>query len=364
MGITQKRGNKMKVYTAGIIGYGGMAGNHEKVMRVDYDRMKLKGIFDINERRCDVAKEQGYYVYSSREEMLSDPEIDVVIIAATNDVHKEIAIDALKAGKSVICEKPVTMTSDELNEVMAVAEESKGVFTVDQNRRTNKDFVLMMRSVESGKIGKPYLIESRVEGSRGMPGGWRCEKKLGGGMMLDWGVHLIDQVMYFIDEKVTEVYCKMFNVHYDEVEDNLKLILTFESGLVAQIEVSTNNYIKHPRWYVLGDEGTLQIDDWDCEGKIVRCLDKENIWGEEIAVTKAGPTKTMAPRIPETVQTFELSEPLDVVDNLTVVYNQLLDAVEGKAELTIKPEQTMRVMKVMEASFKSAQDGCALKVNI
>ena len=50
----------MKQYTAAIIGYGGMAGHHEKVMRVDYDRMKLKGIFDLDQRRCDVAKEQGY----------------------------------------------------------------------------------------------------------------------------------------------------------------------------------------------------------------------------------------------------------------------------------------------------------------
>lgn len=354
----------MKIYTAGIIGYGGMAGNHEKVMRVDYDRMKLKGIFDISSHRCDVAREQGYYAYSSREEMLNDPEIEVVIIAATNDVHKEIAIDALRAGKHVICEKPATMTSDELCEIMAVAKETGKIFTVDQNRRTNRDFVLMMQTVESGKIGKPYVIESRVEGSRGMPGGWRTEKKLGGGMMLDWGVHLIDQVMYFAKEKVTEVYCQMFNVHYDEVEDNLKLMMTFESGLTAQIEVGTNNYIKHPRWYVLGDEGTLQIDDWDCSGRAVRCLDKENKWGEEIAVTKAGPTKTMAPRSPETVETFELSEPEGVTDNLTVVYNQLLDAVEGKAELTIKPEEALRVMKVMEAAFESAEKHCALSVNI
>ena len=50
----------MKTYTAGIIGYGGMAGNHEKVMRVDYDRMKLQGIFDISEHRREVAAEQGY----------------------------------------------------------------------------------------------------------------------------------------------------------------------------------------------------------------------------------------------------------------------------------------------------------------
>lgn len=354
----------MKVYTAGIIGYGGMAGNHEKVMRVDYDRMKLKGIFDINVHRCDVAREQGYYVYSSKEEMLNDPDIDVVIIAATNDAHKQLVIDALNAGKNVLCEKPVTMSSADLEDLIELAKHSKGVFTVDQNRRTNKDFVAMRRGIESGRIGKPYVIESRVEGSRGMPAGWRTEKKLGGGMMLDWGVHLIDQIMYMVDERVASVYCKMFKVHYDEVEDNFRMIMTFESGLTAQIEVGTNNYVKHPRWYVLGNEGTLVINDWDCQGEIVRCLDKENIWGEEIAVNKAGPTKTMAPRSPETVQTFKISAPEDVTDNLTVVYNQLLDAIEGKAELTIKPEQALRVMKVMEAAFESAEIGNAVKVNI
>lgn len=354
----------MKTYTAGIIGYGGMAGNHEKVMRVDYDRMKLKGIFDISEHRREVAAEQGYYAYSSKEELLYDPDIDVVIIAATNDAHKQLVIDALNAGKNVLCEKPVTMTSADLEELIELAGHSRGVFTVDQNRRTNKDFVAMRRGVESGKIGKLYVIESRVEGSRGMPGGWRTEKALGGGMMLDWGVHLIDQLMYMVDEKVVSVYCKMFNVHYDEVEDNFRMTMTFESGLVAHVEVSTNNYVKHPRWYVLGDEGTLVINDWDCEGEIVRCLDKDNIWGEEIAVNKAGPTKTMAPRSPKTVQTFKISAPEDVTDNLTVVYNQLLDAVEKKAELTIKPEQALRVMKIMEAAFESAEKDEVIKLSI
>ena len=354
----------MKQYTAAIIGYGGMAGHHEKVMRVDYDRMKLKGIFDLDQRRCDVAKEQGYYVYSSKEEVFADPDVDVVIIATTNDAHKELAIESLRAGKHTICEKPVTITSADLEEIIAVSKECDAVFTVDQNRRVNRDFVLMRRQVESGIIGKPYVIESRVEGSRGMPTGWRTIKRLGGGMMLDWGVHLIDQMMYMIPEKVTNVFCKMYSIEYPEVDDNFRLTITFESGLTAHIEVSTNNYITHPRWYVLGETGTLVIDDWNCTGRIVRCIDKENVWDEEIVYTKAGPTKTMAPRNPNSTETIELSEPTDVVDNLTVVYNQLLDCVEGKAELTIKPEQALRVMKVMEAAFLSHENAEAIKTNI
>lgn len=354
----------MKTYKAGIIGYGGMAGHHEKVMRVDYDRMKLKGIFDLDEKRRKVAEEQGYYPYSSKEELIYDPEIDVVIIATTNEAHKDLAIEALKAGKHVICEKPVTLSSADLEEIMEVAKNCDAVFTIDQNRRTNHDFVMMRRQVESGIIGKPYVIESRVEGSRGMPTGWRTIKRLGGGMMLDWGVHLIDQIMYMIPEKVVNVFCKMYSIDYPEVDDNFRLTMTFESGLTAHIEVSTNNYITHPRWYVLGETGTLVVDDWNCTGKIVRCIDKEDVWEEEIVYTKAGPTKTMAPRNPNSTETITLSEPTDVVDNLTVVYNQLLDCVEGKADLTIKPEQALRVMKVMEASRLSHETAQAIKTDI
>lgn len=343
-----------KVHQLGIIGFGGMAHHHKTELHdKKYDRVKIRGVYDINPAKLEEAKSCGFLAYNSKEELFDDGEIDMVLIATTNEVHKSLAIEALKAGKHVICEKPVTITSGELVEIMQAAKKYNRVFTIDQNRRTNKDYVLMRRKVESGIIGKPYVIESRVEGSRGMPKGWRTVKALGGGMMLDWGVHLIDQIMYMTDERVTSVFCKMLSIDYPEVDDNFRLDITFESGLLAHIEVSTNNYITHPRWYVLGREGTLQIDGWDCTGRIVRCIDKQNEWEEEIFYTKAGPTKTMAPRNADSIETITLSEPEDVIDNLRPVYNQFCDAIEGKAELTIKPEQALRVMKVMEAAFKS-----------
>ena len=274
------------MYKLGIIGYGGMGSYHARELK-NYDRIQVQGIYDVDPERIKAAAENGYHTYTSKEELLSDESIDIVLIATTNEVHKELAIEALQAKKHVICEKPVTLSSEELAEIMEVAKGSDYLFTINQNRRTNKDFVLMRRNVESGLLGKVYVIESRVEGSRGMPKGWRTIKSLGGGMMLDWGVQLIDQLLYMIDEPVKDVYCKMFSIDYKEVDDNFRLTLTFESGLTAHIEVSTNNYITHPRWYVLGEEGTLQIDDWNCDGKIVRCIDKDSTWEHEIVYTKA-----------------------------------------------------------------------------
>lgn len=345
------------------IGFGGMATHHFNQSKC-LDMIELKGIYDIDPKRQEAARNYGLYIYSSAEEIYSDPEVDIVLVAVPNDLHKAYCIEALRHGKNVLCEKPVTMNSKDLEDIMAVAKETGMVFTVDQNRRVNKDFVLMKRSVEAGLLGDVYVIESRVEGSRGVPAGWRTTKAQGGGMMLDWGVHLIDQIMYmYPDAKVTNVFCKMYEIHYD-VDDNFRLTMTLSNGITAHIEVSTNNFIKHPRWYVLGTDGTLQIDDWDSEGRIVRCKSREDTWGAEIAKNKVGPSKTMAPRSPESVEEIPIHAPTDVEDNLNPTYYQLVDAIEGKAELKIKPEQALRVMRVMEAAFRSSETGEAIKTEI
>lgn len=348
-----------KMYRLGVIGYGGMGSYHVSELK-SYKKIHIQGIFDMDPSRMEEAKKKGYETYATKEAMMNDPLVDIILIATTNEVHKELAIEALRAGKHVICEKPVTMNSKELEEIMVIAKETGKLFTIDQNRRTNKDFVLMKRSVEAGLLGDVYVIESRVEGSRGMPSGWRTIKALGGGMMLDWGVHLIDQLLYMIQEPVKYVFCKMYSIDYKDVDDNFRLTMTFESGLTAHIEVSTNNFITHPRWYVLGQQGTLQIDTWDCDGKIVRCKDKESVWEHEIVYTKAGPTKTMAARRQDTIEEIALSEPLDVVDQLSVVYDGFIGAIEGKHELPITAEQAMKVMKVMEAAFESSEMNCVV----
>ena len=146
-----------KIYNLGIIGYGGMAGNHNKQLAQGNVRVKLKGVYDINEERMQVAREQGHIAYESKEALLNDPDIDIVLVATTNESHMPLAIEALEAGKHVICEKPVTMSSEELLKIMEVAKRTGKVFTVDQNRRFNRDFINVWRTIDSGIIGKPYV---------------------------------------------------------------------------------------------------------------------------------------------------------------------------------------------------------------
>lgn len=355
--------NKKKLYNVAFIGFGGMASNHCKQLKKGNVRAVSYGAWDIDPVRLNAAAEQGLKVYSSQDELLSDPKVDIVVVAVFNTKHREITIAALEAGKHVICEKPATVHPWELEEMMACAARTGNVLTIDQNRRVNRDFVLLKRQLESGIIGQPYLIESRVEGSRGIPKGWRTDYELGGGMMLDWGVHLIDQLMYLDKTKVTSVFCKMFYINYN-VDDFFHLVMTFEDGLTAIIEVGTNSFIKHPRWLAYGKDGTVEITNWNCDGRVVRCKEREDTWSSEIKATIAGPSKTMAERSPDSVEITELQAPTDVNDSLDPTYIQLIDAIEGTHELTIKPEEALRVIKVMRAAFESSEKNAVVAVDI
>lgn len=349
-------------HNVAIIGYGGMGHYHGEWLAKS-DRIVLKGIYDINSERNNLAKEEGFNVYNSQEELLADKDIEIVLVAVPNNFHKDICIDVMEAKKNVICEKPVAMSSNELIEMTKVAEKNKVIFTINQNRRQDRDYLVVKKALNDGLIGRPNVIESRVQGSRGIPEGWRCYAVAGGGMMLDWGVHLLDQIMCMIDSKVTCVYAQMLKERFPEVDEYFKVVLSFENGMYAHIEVGTNNFILLPRWYIMGTEGSLEISDWDSLAHVVRAKETTVTWEEEIVYTKAGPTKTMAPRSKSSIEDIELEDP-EEYGSLLAIYNNVADVLEGKAELTVTPQQALRVMKVMEASFESYSKNQSIKLNI
>ena len=341
-----------------IIGYGGMGGWHTKHI-LKNDVCELAGIWDIKEERRALAKENGIYAYSSLEELLADKTVDIVTIAVPNDSHRPLAIQAMEAGKNVICEKPVALSSEELAEMIACSERTGKLFTVHQNRRWDADFLVMKDLYASGELGEVFCIESRVHGSRGIPGDWRGMKQHGGGMIFDWGVHLIDQMLCIVrDKKLKSVYCRVDHVTNHEVDDGFKLELYFEGELTARIEVGTSNFIYLPKYYMLGINGSALIQGWTTPCKIISCTN----WDEKDVVpvvTAAGLTKTMAPRDEETVTRKEIPLPRSDVHDF---YRNVCLAVDGKEEQIVKHNQIMRVMKIMEAAFRSAETGMPVEI--
>ena len=140
-----------KVIGGAVIGYGGMGNFHSEKMQT-VDGIELIGVYDIDPERNKLAESKGIHAYSTREELLADPRIELVTVATPNDVHKEIVIAALAAGKNVICEKPVSMNSAELEEMIAAANKYGKLFTVHQNRRWDEDYLNTLYQGDSGYI--------------------------------------------------------------------------------------------------------------------------------------------------------------------------------------------------------------------
>lgn len=189
-----------------IIGLGGMGTWHLNELET-MDAPEVAGIWDIKEERRAYARSRNVFVYDSLDALLADESVDLVLIATPNDLHRPLAIQAMEAGKNVICEKPVTINSADLQTMMEASERTGKFLTVHQNRRWDEDFLTIKEILAEGKLGPVFRIESRVHGAHGIPGDWRQEPEKGGGMILDWGVHLLDQVLLlYPDAKVETVY--------------------------------------------------------------------------------------------------------------------------------------------------------------
>lgn len=336
-----------------LIGYGGMGGWHVGQLRTMPELVEICGVYDIKAERRTAAEKDGLHAYETLDALLADEKVRFVTIATPNDVHRDLAIAAMRAGKAVISEKPVTVSARDLQRMIDCSRETGMRFTVHQNRRWDEDFLTVKELLRQNALGPVFQIESRVHGSRGVPGDWRNTWLQGGGMILDWGVHMLDQVLLLTDEDIVSTYCEISHVTNDEVDDGFKAMLTFQSGLRAQVEVGTSNFIELPRWYVLGQNGSAVIRDWALHGEIVKVSDWEKRDAVPV-VTAAGLTKTMAPRTEETIRRYDLPK---VHSDVRDFYRNFIAAVEGKEEQTVTHAQMMRVMRLMEALFRSAEIG-------
>ncbi len=344
----------------GIIGYGNMASYHH-LSSVKPDEIKYKAAYDINEKRLERAQANGLIAYNTVEELLADDEIDTILVATPNDSHKEYAVMAMNAGKNVICEKPVALNSDELDEMIEASKRNNVFFTVHQNRRVDTDYRIIKKIYDENLIGDIFRIESRVQGSRGIANTWRRKKQNGGGMLYDWGVHLIDQLLYMIDSPVTSVFAEFQYLSQNEVDDNVRVNLTFKNGLSALVEIGTCNFIMLPLWYVTGKKGSAQIDYWDLSGKMNILIDDTINFEDEIKPNIAGPSITLAPRAEDTMKVLPLPTP---EFDKNFFYKNILDVLDNGAPLAVRPEEFARSMKVIDLAFKSGTEKQVISCNI
>ena len=333
-----------------IIGYGGMGSYHQKEL-IPQELVDVVGIYDIAQTAQDKAREAGLTVYDSLEQVLNDESVEAVLVATPNDVHQDLSIAALRGGKQVICEKPVAMNVSELDAILEVAAETGNTFMVHQNRRWDPDFLVIRDLYQKGQIGDLFQIESRVHGANGIPGDWREQAAHGGGMLLDWGVHLIDQILWLVDSPIKSMAADFSYILGNEVDDGFILYLTFENGTRTLIEVGTTNFSQLPRWYVKGLNGAAKIEDWDCQGEMIRATNAENVSAPKAIQAGVGLTKTMAPPSEEAMERIPLPEGhADFVP----FYENLYEVISEGKEPIVKNAEVRQVLALIDEMFAVA----------
>jgi predicted dehydrogenase len=253
----------------GILGMGKMGEFHAGWINANKD-MKLVAICEKNKKRiAELKQKYDVPVYKDVSEFLKVKDIDYVVIVTTHESHEELAVLVLENKKNVIVEKPMAMNYESALRMIKAAEKNDKNLFVHHSSRWDRDFLLIKQTIKEGTLGDILLIRTSVMlcdegwpawGIEGMANPWRIKKEYGGGMLLDWGPHLVDQLLLLVGDDPIGVYGVLQSgVWSKEVDDYFFADIKFKSNIICQIEASNNARMDVPRWYVIGTRGTLVV---------------------------------------------------------------------------------------------------------
>ena len=214
----------------GIIGMGKMAREHA-IWIAENKEMKLTAICEKNAARKEQIENQyNVPVFSNIEEFLKIKDLDMVVIVATNEAHEELTIKSLNSGRDVIVEKPMSVNYESTLQMIKAAEKNKKQIFVHQSSRWDRDFLFIKDVVKSGLIGDILVLKTKVMfcdegwpswGIDGMANPWRIKAKYYGGLLLDWGPHLVDQTLQLMGKDPVSVFGILQSaVWSNEVDDH------------------------------------------------------------------------------------------------------------------------------------------------
>ena len=179
----------------GVIGAGTIAERNRLPGYQKQADARILAVADVNGERAKAiaAKVGAPQSYTDYHELLANPEVQAVSVCTPNFQHAPVSIDALRAGKHVLCEKPPAISTEEARRVEEAARSSGRVYMVCLNHRFRPEVQQLRRYVEAGDLGEVYYAKTSMLRRRGSPGGWFAQKQLsGGGALIDIGVHCLD----------------------------------------------------------------------------------------------------------------------------------------------------------------------------
>lgn len=279
----------------GIIGCGSIVRKRHAPECYKNSNVEIKGFYNQNPGRAEELQQiYGGKVYKSLDEMLDDPDIEGIIIATSNDSHTEISVKALEHEKHVLCEKPCSVSAEELKKLKSAVSRTEKVFMVAQNQRFLKVHIKAKELYQKGEIGKGLFFES--EFSHGGPEGWSIEgintwflkkEKSVLGVLGDLGIHKIDLMRWILESEVKAIGAELKNLHKKQgkesglgMSDYAVCQLEMKNGMIGTILCSWCNYgIVRNQTMLYGTEGVMIINpEVENEQIIIYKQDRKKVW--------------------------------------------------------------------------------------
>lgn len=333
----------------GTIGYGGAFNMGKQHL----EQAKLAGmtpfaVCDTDPKRLEVAKADfpGIETYTSLDEMLAKSAVNLVVHITPHNLHFPLAAQCVKAGKHVVTEKPFVITTQEADDLIALANKHDVMVSTYHNRHWD-GFVLraVEQVVEKKVVGEVFRIDAQM-GGYSMPGEWwRSSRKISGGILYDWGVHLLEYSLQLVDSEVTEVSGYAHQGYWqsqmkaehpwksDANEDEANAVIRFKNGAWINLSVSSLRTFNPP--YFLGVFGTkgAYLINWSG-------------WTTRIPGEGGTMVETTGPHPKSEGEKF---------------YANVAGFMTGQEELVITPEWARRPIHILDLAGQSAANGKAMK---
>lgn len=343
------------MFRIGIIGCGKIAQVRHIPEYMENPDSEIAGYYDFNrERALGLAEAYGGCVYDSCEAMLSDPAVDAVSVCVANDAHEKVTIDALRAGKHVLCEKPMAMSLEECERMVAVAKETGKFLMVGHNQRLVRTHSRARQLITEGAIGD--IITFKICFSHAGPEIWSIDpgcnvwffdkKKAVLGAMADLGIHKTDLIQYLTGTRIAEVMAflgtldkKDANGNPVGVDDNAICIYRMENGVMGTMTASWTCYGDEDNSTILyGTGGVMKIYTEKGHSIVLERRDGERIYYDIDAI-----------------QTNNNQTASGVID---MFVNSLVTGTPPE----ISGEEALSAMRAVFAAVESAATGKAVKV--
>ena len=346
----------MKKLRLGMVGYGRAGrGMHLKELEGKFDKFEIAAVCDVESERLEEVKEKfGCKVYSKIEEMVKDPDIDVIDIATRSCDHFKHAKTALEAGKIVFLEKPISCNYEDAKRLFEIAEKDgqKRLF-IRHNRRFEPKFREINKIIDSGILGNVYLVKL-ARNSYNRRQDWQTLEQYGGGQLLNWGPHIIDHSLQFCGGSYKQMDAVLRQVAAaGDCEDFIKIIFTGENGRIVDMEISGGTALKTPEYVLYGTRGTL-VDNGSAGTYTINHLPEDYVFSE-IKANPDTPGATPDFGSKEVLPFVSEEKQWEIKDGMNWTWDYLYETVMNGAEYPIKSEEALKVMEVIGQIKKNVE---------